>query len=252
MNATATVSGVELWATNLPLIRTPDWYAFYFDRYIEAGSPDTTPLVHGVQMTASNLGLPQSPDWYAWYEERDLQASGGANFALSGEQITGQTSQILAIGAANASFISQSVQSEAQEIDAIGDANRQLSGITGELALAEVSATTVIPVSVTVNLSGITATSSVFSLKANAVNDEVLRLSGNPRRYSMQIQNANLNLQGIAAKMSTSGMSASGTTVISNVVRLNVISAPMVAENLTADGILDISEEELTIFLMAA
>jgi hypothetical protein len=115
-----------------------------------------------------------------------------------------------------------------------------------------VSATTVIPVSVTVNLSGITATSSVFSLKANAVNDEVLRLSGNPRRYSMQIQNANLNLQGIAAKMSTSGMSASGTTVISNVVRLNVISAPMVAENLTADGILDISEEELTIFLMAA
>lgn len=213
---------------------------------------NATITLSGIQLTATNLGLPESSDWYAWYTERDLQATGGAVSALSGEQITSETSQILVIGTANASLISQFAQSEVQEIDATGGANQQLSGISEQFAVGEVSATTVTPVSVTTVLRGITATSSVFSLKANAENDEILRLSGNPRRYSVQIENANLNLQGIAAKMSASAINASGTTVISNVIRLNVISAPMVAENVTADGILDISDEELTIFLMAA
>ena len=213
---------------------------------------NATVTISGIQVTATNLGLPESSDWYAWYEERDLQATGGATSVLSGEQVTGQTSQISVIGDANVSVIGQSALSEAQESVATGGANEQLSAISGELSVGEVSATAVTPVSVTTVLSGITATSSVFRLKANAVNDEVLRLSGNPRRYSVQIENANLNLRGIAAKMSTSGLNADGTTVISNVVSLNVISATSNVANIQADGILDISDEEITILLMAA
>ena len=213
---------------------------------------NATITISGVQLTASNLGLPESADWYAWYYERDIIATGGATYSPSVEQTSGGISALSANADANYILESQSAQSYVQESAVFGDSNVQISAIDDYFSIGNVSATAFTPVSASVVLSGITVNSSIYSLNANVENDEVVRLSGNPVRYSQQIANASLKLSGIRAKIDVNDINASGTVIIDAVIGLNSNVININVHKVVADGILDISEDELVLFLMAA
>lgn len=257
---------------------------------------NATVTLTGIQITATNLGLPESPDWYAWYNERDTQSTGSAltiaeslenqsefGAILQYADANTETSnadgvfEIEALDAAGSAITTAETLSDTASIGTIsqfGTANFTLSGVNGEIITAnlasfgfantqiegleseiiagEVTTSVITPVSATVELVGIGLNFALGTVRATEQSAEIMRLSGNPRRYSVQIENANLNLRGIQAKIEPSGLKAFGTTVISAAVRLTAQNMSVNDGAVTADGVLDISEEELVLFLMAA
>lgn len=213
---------------------------------------NATVTLTGIQITTTNLGLPESPDWYAWYNERDLQASGNASSLLEIDTIDLYFGTLSQSGEANYTLAGTSNEIITADILALASANKSIDGIESEIIAGEVSASAITPVSQTFVLDGISVNTALGNVKATEQSAEILRLSGNPRRYSVQIKNANLNLRSIQAKIEASTLNAFGTTVISANIGLMPIDMSVNEGQLTADGVLDISEEELVLFLMAA
>lgn len=213
---------------------------------------NATVTLIGIQITATNLGLPESPDWYAWYNERDTQSTGSALTIAESLENQSEFGTILQLGTANYALFGVNGEIIPANLASFGSANTQFEGLESEISAGEVTTNVVTPVSVTTELTGITLNSAFGTVRATEQSAEIMRLSGNPRRYSVQIENANLNLRGIQAKIEPSGLKAFGTTVISAAVRLTAQNMSVNDGAVTADGVLDISEEELVLFLMAA
>jgi len=191
---------------------------------------NATIAITGIELTASNLGLPESSAWFDWYYERDLQATGTAVQLVDG------------------------IEAEADEgaVVVSGTALHLVSGQEANLVIGEVSATAVTPVDATTVIEGITLNSALSSISANAVSAEILRLSGNPIGTSFQVIDGFAKTKAIEAKITIGKVNAFGLIIINGGAVLQSVSAVAQVPNLQANGVLDISEEELVLFLMAA
>lgn len=206
----------------------------------------------GIELQASNLGLPESSDWYAWNFERDLIATGDANSTLNGTQISTELGAVATSGTAFVATNSLQSTASASSLEASGDSLMAVTGISAQSNLGEVTASVVVPVSVSVSITGISLTSALGTVKANAANAQVIGSSGRPASYNVTIQNAKLNIRGIGTTISTSDINAVGTVNISQVVSISAARLVAQSQSITAVGILDISDEELITLLMAA
>ena len=213
---------------------------------------NATVTLTGIQITATNLGLPESADWYAWYEERDLQASGGAVKSVEGEQEESSQGALVLSGNALQLVSGQESQSDIGGVQANGDSQTQLQGATAEFSIGTVQTSVITPVSVSVSITGIALNVTLGNVIASEVSAEILRLSGNPIGYSFESTNAITKIATIEAKITASKIVALGTIIQNSTVSLQSVGAVMQSPTLEANGVLDISEEELVLFLMAA
>jgi len=101
-------------------------------------------------------------------------------------------------------------------------------------------------------LEGVTLNSALSSISANAVSAEILSLSGNPIGSSSQVINGFTKTKAIEAKITIGKVNAFGLIVVNGGAVLQSVSAVAQVPALHANGVLDISEEELVLFLMAA
>ena len=213
---------------------------------------NATVTVEGIQLSVSNLGLPRSSDWYAWNFDRAIETSGAANYETEGQEAETVASSLDAFGDAFIVVNGITATSETGELNATGTAFTDINGIELQSDIGEVSASVVIPVSATVEITGVQITASITPPTVRVASDEIVRASGVSRRATVQIQDQVVGLLGIKAKIEASELSATGTVVISAVATLNSQNMAINADRLNADGILGISDEELVIFLMAA
>jgi hypothetical protein len=213
---------------------------------------NATIAITGIQLTATNLGLPESADWYAWYEERDLQASGGAVKSVEGEQEESSQGALVLSGNALQLVSGQESQSDIGGAQANGDSQTELQGATAEFSIGTVQTSVITPVSVSVSITGIALNVTLGNVIASEVSAEILRLSGNPIVYSFESTNAITKISTIEAKITASKIVALGTIIQNSIVSLQSVGAVMQSPTLEANGVLDISEEELVLFLMAA
>jgi len=128
----------------------------------------------------------------------------------------------------------------------------QVDGLEAQTSSGEVSATAVTPVNATTVIEGVTLNSALSSISANAVSAEILRLSGNPIGASSQVINGFAKTKAIEAKIRLGKVNAFGLIVVNGGAVLQSVSAVAQVPALHANGVLDISEEELVLFLMAA
>jgi hypothetical protein len=213
---------------------------------------NATITLTGIQVTASNLPLPDASTWFDWYYERNLDFAASANTECSAIVTTSEAESISGTGDAFLDLIGNELNSAIAEIDALGDSNQALSGQELALELGEVSATAVTPVDASVQITGVALVSAVGNVSANAISAEILQLSGNPRRYSAaQFKNNVVKIQGIDAKITTGRVSALGVISISGTAILQNVGLYSEVQTVSAEGILSISEDELILLLAA-
>jgi hypothetical protein len=213
---------------------------------------NATITLTGIQVTASNLPLPDASTWFDWYYERNLDFAASANTECSAIVTTSEAESISGTGDAFLDLIGNELNSAIAEIDALGDSNQALSGQELALELVEVSATAVTPVDASVQITGVALVSAVGNVSANAISAEILQLSGNPRRYSAaQFKNNVVKIQGIDAKITTGRVSALGVISISGTAILQNVGLYSEVQTVSAEGILSISEDELILLLAA-
>jgi hypothetical protein len=213
---------------------------------------NATITLTGIQVTASNLPLPDASTWFDWYYERNLDFAASANTECSAIVTTSEAESITGTGDAFLDLIGNELNSAIAEIDALGDSNQALSGQELALELGEVSATAVTPVDASVQITGVALVSAVGNVLANAISAEILQLSGNPRRYSAtQFKNNVVKIQGIGAKITTGRVSALGVISISGTAVLQNVGLYSEVQTVSAEGILSISEDELILLLAA-
>jgi hypothetical protein len=213
---------------------------------------NATITLTGIQVTASNLPLPDASTWFDWYYERNLDFAASANTECSAIVTTSEAESISGTGDAFLDLIGNELNSAIAEIDALGDSNQALSGQELALELGEVSATAVTPVDASVQITGVALVSAVGNVSANAISAEILQLSGNPRRYSAaQFKNNVVKIQGIDAKITTGRVFALGVISISGTAILQNVGLYSEVETVSGEGILSISEDELILLLAA-
>jgi hypothetical protein len=213
---------------------------------------NATITMTGIQVTASNLPLPDASTWFDWYYERNLDFAASANTECSAIVTTSEAESISGTGDAFLDLIGNELNSAIAEIDALGDSNQALSGQELAIELGEVSATAVTPVDASVQITGVALVSAVGNVSANAISAEILQLSGNPRRYSAtQFKNNVVKIQGIGAKITTGRVSALGVISISGTAVLQNVGLYSEVQTVSAEGILSISEDELILLLAA-
>ena len=213
---------------------------------------NATVTLSGIQLSASNLPLPDVSTWFDWFYERNLDYSADGNIVCSQIVATSLIESISGTGDAFLGLVGNELNSVIAEIDALADSNQALSGQELALELGEVSATAVTPIDVSVNLIGIELLSAIGNVSVKVLNDDILQLSGNPRRYSAaQFKNNVVKIAGINAKISTGRVSALGVISISGTAVLQNVGLYSEVQTVSAEGILSISEDELILLLAA-
>lgn len=213
---------------------------------------NATITLTGIQVTASNLPLPDASTWFDWYYERNLDFAASANTECSAIVTTSEAESISGTGDALSELIGNELNSAIAEIDALGDGNQSLVGQDLTVAFGEVVATAVTPVDASVQITGVALVSAVGNVSASAISAEILQLSGNPRRYSAaQFKNNVVKIQGIDAKITTGRVSALGVISISGTAVLQNVGLYSEVQTVSAEGILSISEDELILLLAA-
>jgi hypothetical protein len=202
---------------------------------------NATITLSGIQLTASNLPLPDVATWFAWYYERNLDFSAEANTECSAVVTT----------------------SEVESIDATADANAVVDTLpqtASNLLLPDNSAwfdwyyerNLDFSATASVEITGVALVSFVGNVSTNVLDDEIVRLSGNPKRYSAnQFKSGNVKLTGIQTKISTGNVKAIGVMSLSVRVALQNVGLSAQIPTILANGVLSISDEEF-LLLMAA
>jgi hypothetical protein len=213
---------------------------------------NATITLTGIQVTASNLPLPDASTWFDWYYERNLDFAASANTECSAIVTTSEAESISGTGDALSELIGNELNSAISEIDAFADGNQLLVGQDLTVAFGEVIATAVTPVDASVEITGVALVSAVGNVSASAISAEILQLSGNPRRYSAaQFKNNVVKIAGIDAKITTGRVSALGVISISGTAVLQNVGLYSEVQTVSAEGILSISEDELILLLAA-
>ena len=213
---------------------------------------NATITLSGIELTASNLPLPDASTWFDWYYERNLDFAASANTECSAIVTTSEAESISGTGDALSELIGNELNSAISEIDALADGNQLLVGQDLTVAFGEVIATAVTPVDASVEITGVALVSAVGNVSASAISAEILQLSGNPRRYSAtQFKNNVVKIQGIDAKITTGRVSALGVISISGTAVLQNVGLYSEVQTVSAEGILSISEDELILLLAA-
>ena len=213
---------------------------------------NATVTLSGIQLSASNLPLPDVSTWFDWFYERNLDYSADGNIVCSHIVATSSIESISGTGDAFLGLVGNELNSVIAEIDALADSNQSIVGqdLTTELGEIVISVTSQINASV--QITGIELVSSVGNVSASVANDEILQLSGNPRRYSAaQFKNNVVKIQGIDAKITTGRVSALGVISISGTAVLQNVGLYSEVQTVSAEGILSISEDELILLLAA-
>jgi hypothetical protein len=213
---------------------------------------NATVTLSGIHLTASNLPLPDVASWFAWYYERNLDFSADANVICS--HIVATTYAESVSGSGSAQVLAESIQSDTQisEIDVLADSNQSLVGQDLTVAFGEVIATAVTPVDANVEITGVALVSAAGNVSASAISAEILQLSGNPRRYSAtQFKNNTVKISGIRTKITVGRVSALGVISISGTATVENVGLYLEVQTVSAEGILSISEDELILLLAA-
>lgn len=273
MNATITLSGIELTASNLPLPDASTWFDWYYERNLDFSAEantecsavvttsevesidataDANAVCSNVSTTASNLLLPDNSAWFDFYYERNLDFSASALTQPEGLQSEAVIETIEAVGDSLLELVGNELNSSIAEIDAVADGNQLLVGqdLTAELGEIVVSVTD--QVNASVEITGVALVSFVGNVSTNVLDDEIIRLSGNPKRYSAnQFKSGNVKLTGIQTKISTGNVKAIGVMSLSVRVALQNVELSAQIPTILANGVLSISDEEF-LLLMAA
>lgn len=203
-----------------------------------------TPLAEEIQ---------SSQDWYAWYFDREdgyLQVDEewySWNFARAPVQTGLEAEQGTLILSADTIYSITGIEAEGEA----GTVNAQINEtelITGQEAQTEIEEVTA-SASASLALSGIESASELGTVTATATGEMVM-VPGRTS-YKKPRKNVSVRIIGIDLGSEVGETLASGTIIINNVVKIHSIEARLLAKEVKAEGILNLTDEEI-ILLMAA
>jgi hypothetical protein len=214
---------------------------------------NATITLTGIQLTASNLPLPDIATWFAWFYERNLDFSAEGNTESGHIVATSYAEEITGEGSAFVATNSSEISSEFGSISGLGGGVHLIDGLELQSVAGEVTASESVNADISVSGVELTVTQgNVIATATSAPAEEILQLSGNPKRYSAnQFKYASVKINGIASKITIGNAKALGTVSISATANVQSVGTYLEVPTISAEGILSITEDEL-VFLMAA
>jgi hypothetical protein len=256
MNATVTVTGIELSASNLPLPDTSSWFDWYYERNLDTSAGALTES-GALQLDADNE--PISATGFAEVQTGGIElsadagevlTSGNANKALDGFVATSSAEEISGTGGAVASVNSAELGSEFGTVSVTGDAQSEVNGLELESETG-----TVIGVGQfdgLVSLSGVELVSSLGDINTSVLNPDIIQVSGGSGRYSPQaFKNGFVKVAGVRTKITLGDVKSFGVVSIAARVNVQSVEMDLQAQTIAAEGILSIGDEELMLLLAA-
>lgn len=213
---------------------------------------NATISLSGIRLSASNLPLPDVSTWFSWFYERNLDYSAGSLVSSSNIVATTYIQEVSTAGDAYSTVDSTQISTEFDSILGHGDAQYGIDSVNLLSEFGEVTGSAITPVSAEVSIEGILLWINQGNVSASALNEEIIQLSGNPKRYvANEFKYAKVEIAGISTKISTGAVKAIGSISIS--ARANVQSVGIKSEvpTIYAEGVKWITEDELMTLLAA-
>jgi hypothetical protein len=257
MNATATITGIQLSASNLPLPDVSTWFAWYYERNLDF-SADANTASEGAELLSSAEGIDAIGT--AIYALNGIEISsefgsvfglGNAELSIDGVSVFAELQTITASSAAIVQIDGLFLQSIAESITSLGNAKISVSGQRIDSSLGEIFAQGVSDA--LVSISGVQLSINQGNVFASALNPDVVKVSASSGRYSADtFKSAIIAVRGVTVKIEPSNLNALGVISVNGSVSLQNVGLYSQAQTITSEGVLSISEEELVTFLMAA
>lgn len=185
-------------------------------------------------------------------EYENIAPIGTASVQIEGLFSETQQESIESIGNGDSSAIVDAVASFIEQVQTEASAESQVDSVALISAFGEVSAFVDEPISAEVSINGISLQVLAANVVATAVSDEIIQLSGNPKRYAAdEFKYAKVTIAGISTKITTGAVKAIGSISIS--ARANVQSVGIKSEvpTIYAEGVKWITEDELVLMMAA-
>ena len=200
--------------------------------------------------TGDANGLVDGTELSSEYE--NIAPIGTANVQIDGLLAETAQESVESTGNGNSSAIVDAVTSFIEPVQTQASAESQIDSIELISAFGEVSAFANEPISVEVSINGISLQVSAANVVATAVSDEIIQLSGNPKRYAAnEFKYAKVEIAGISTKISTGAVKAIGSLSISAKANVQSVGIKSQVPTICAEGIMWITDDELMTLLAA-
>jgi hypothetical protein len=211
---------------------------------------NATVTVTGIELSASNLPLPDVSTWFAWFYERNLDTEAGASVECSDIVATSSAEEISGTGDGLTEVNSAEIGSEFGSISSTGDAQAEINGLEIESEFGNVTAFESLNASVTV--SGLEIVSILGDINTSVLNPDIIQVSGGSGRYSPQaFKNGFVKIAGVRTKITLGDVKSFGVVSIAARVNVQSVEMDLQAQTIAAEGILSIGDEELMLLLAA-
>ncbi len=213
---------------------------------------NATIALSGIRLSASNLPLPDVSTWFAWYYERNLDYQADSFVVCSDIVATTYIQDVHSTGNAYSTVDGTQISAEFDSIFGHGDAQYGIDSVNLLSEFGEVTASAITPVSAEVSIDGILLEINQGNISASILNEEIIQLSGNPKRYAAnEFKYAKVEIAGISTKISTGAVKAIGSLSISAKANVQSVGIKSQVPTICAEGIMWITDDELVLMMAA-
>ena len=189
MNATITLTGIQVTASNVPLPDSSTWFDWYYERNLDfsalgntecsavvstsevetiSGTGDANAVCSNVSTTASNLLLPDNSAWFDFYYERNLDFSATAQVEITGVALVSAVG-IVSTNAISAEILHLSGNPRRYSATQFKNNVVKIEGIDAKITTGRMSALGVISISGTAVLQNVGLYSEVQTVSAEGI-----------------------------------------------------------------------------------
>lgn len=189
MNATITLTGIQVTASNVPLPDSSTWFDWYYERNLDfsalgntecsavvttsevetiSGTGDANAVCSNLSTTASNLLLPDDSAWFDFYYERNLDFSATAQVEITGVALVSSVGNV-STNAISAEILHLSGNPRRYSATQFKNNVVKIEGIDAKITTGRVSALGVISISGTAVLQNVGLYSEVQTVSADGI-----------------------------------------------------------------------------------
>lgn len=189
MNATITLTGIQVTASNVPLPDSSTWFDWYYERNLDfsalgntecsavvttsevetiSGTGDANAFCSNLSTTASNLLLPDDSAWFDFYYERNLDFSATARVEITGVALVSAVGNV-STNAISAEILHLSGNPRRYSATQFKNNVVKIEGIDAKITTGRVSALGVISISGTAVLQNVGLYSEVQTVSADGI-----------------------------------------------------------------------------------
>jgi hypothetical protein len=258
VNASTSVSGLELEIFTFPYQTASEWYAWFLGErglsgeglanYAVTGQESNTEIgeVTAEGQTAVNASVAiEGLDLSA--QIQDISVIASSTKIITGEQASIEAGEIFQNASALTIIEGVQANSSIEQTNQVGNANANVLSVSANSDLGVISVN--VDDSSTISLNGVSLQSQLGFVSASGTGE--MQMVPGQISYKLPKLNATTRINGLTLQSEVTNPKASGTIIIDNTAKILSIEAVLEAKKVNAIGVLDVHDDDLILLLAA-